>query len=215
MRVVIGEDEALLREGLTLVLHQGGFEVVAAARDAAELTSYTDQFTPDLVVTDIRMPPGYADEGLRAALEIRQAQPQVAIVVLSQYLQRQHASELLAAPSGGVGYLLKQRIADIPTFCADLERVCAGGTVLDPEVVALMVSRARHETNGLSRLTDRQLDVLALMAEGRSNASIARTLAITEKAVVQHTSHIYTELGLSASGDDHRRVLAVLHYLTR
>jgi DNA-binding NarL/FixJ family response regulator len=114
-----------------------------------------------------------------------------------------------------VGYLLKQRIADIPTFCADLERVCAGGTVLDPEVVALMVARARHETKGLGRVTDRQLDVLALMAEGRSNASIARNLFIGEKAVVQHTSHIYNELGLAASEDDHRRVLAVLRYLTR
>lgn len=215
MRVVIGEDEALLREGLTHVLHQGGFDVVAAARDANELVRYAQLLTPDLVVTDIRMPPGYADEGLRAALTIRQAMPQIATVVLSHYLQRQYAAELLAAPSGGVGYLLKQRIADIPAFCADLERVCAGGTVLDPEVVALMVSHARHETNGLNRLTDRQLDVLALMAEGRTNASIARTLAITEKAVVQHTSRIYNELALSASADDHRRVLAVLHYLTR
>jgi DNA-binding NarL/FixJ family response regulator len=214
VRVVIGEDEALLREGLTLVLHQGGFEVVAAARDATELVGYAGQLTPDLVITDIRMPPGYADEGLRAALEIRKAKPQVAIVVLSQYLQRQYATELLAAPCGGVGYLLKQRIADIPTFCADLERVCAGGTVLDPEVVALMVAHARKETNGLSRLTDRQLDVLSLMAEGRSNASIARTLGISGKAVAQHTSHIYDELGLAASGDDHRRVLAVVRYLT-
>ena len=215
MRVVIGEDEALLREGLTLVLHQGCFDVVAAARDANELLKYADELAPDLVITDIRMPPGYADEGLRAALEIRETKPEVAIVVLSQYLQRLHAAELLDAPSGGVGYLLKQRIADIPTFCADLERVCAGGTVLDPEVVALMVARARHETNGLSRLTDRQLDVLALMAEGRSNASIAHSLFISEKAVVQHTSHIYNALGLAASEDDHRRVLAVLRYLTR
>jgi DNA-binding NarL/FixJ family response regulator len=215
VRVVIGEDEALLREGLTLVLRQGGFEVVAAASDAIELLRYAGQLSPDLVVTDIRMPPGYTDEGLRAALEIRQDNPQVAIVVLSQYLQRQHATELLAARAGGVGYLLKQRIADIPTFCADLERVCAGGTVLDPEVVALMLTRARHQANGLSQLTDRQLDVLALMAEGRSNAWIARTLVISEKAVVQHTSHIYGELGLPASEDDHRRVLAVLRYLTR
>jgi DNA-binding NarL/FixJ family response regulator len=215
VRVVIGEDEALLREGLTLVLHQGGFEVVAAARDATELLRYVGQLTPDLVVTDIRMPPDYTDEGLRAALQIRQDNPQISIVVLSQHLQRQHATELLAAPAGGVGYLLKQRIADIPTFCADLERVCAGRTVLDPDVVALLVSRARHEANGLSQLTNRQLDVLALMAEGRSNARIARTLFISEKAVVQHTSHIYDELGLPASEDDHRRVLAVLRYLTR
>ena len=215
MRVVIGEDEALLREGLTLVLHQGGFDVVAAAGDATELLGYAGDLRPDLVVTDIRMPPGYTDEGLQAALQLRRDKPEVAIVVLSQYLQRQHVAELLAAPAGGVGYLLKQRIADIPTFCAELERVCAGGTVLDPEVVALMMARARHEFDGLSRLTDRQLDVLALMAEGRSNACIARTLFITEKAVVQHTSHIYDDLGLPASEDDHRRILAVLRYLAR
>src|SRR5262249_22740698 len=125
------------------------------------------------------------------------------------------AAELLAASAGGVGYLLKQRIANIPTFCADLERVCAGGTVLDPEVVALMMSRARHEANEISQLTDRQRDVLALMAEGRSNASIARALYISEKAVVQHTSHIYDDLGLADRHDDHRRVLAVLRYVTR
>lgn len=213
MRVIIGEDEALLREGLSLVLRQGGFEVVAAAGDAGELLYFADKLAPDLAITDIRMPPGYADEGLRAALKIRQARPEIAIVVLSHYLQRQHAAELLAAPSGGVGYLLKQRIADIATFCADLRRVCAGGTVLDPEVVALMMARARQGTHDLSRLTDRQLDVLALMAEGRSNAFIARTLFISEKAVVQHTSHIYGALGLASSEDDHRRVLAVVRYL--
>lgn len=215
MRVVIGEDEALLREGLTLVLNQCGFEVVAAAPNATDLISFAEQLNPELVVTDIRMPPGYTDEGLRAVLEIRQAMPHVAIVVLSQHLQRQYAAELLANQSAGVGYLLKQRIADIPTFCADLQRVCAGGTVLDPEVVALMVSHARQKANGLGQLSDRRLEVLALMAEGRSNASIARTLFISEKAVVQHTSRIYEELGLPASNDDHRRVLAVVRYLTR
>lgn len=213
MRVVIGEDEALLREGLALVLGQGDFDVVASARDADELVTHTRQLNPDLVVTDIRMPPSFTDEGLRAALELRRTVPEVSIVVLSQYVQRQHATELLANPSNGVGYLLKQRIADIPTFCSDLRRVCAGGTVLDPEVVALMVARARHDSDGLSRLTDRQLEVLALMAGGRSNASIARSLAISEKAVVQHVSHIYDELGLPESEDDHRRVLAVLRYL--
>jgi DNA-binding NarL/FixJ family response regulator len=213
VRVVIGEDEALLREGLALVLSRGDFDVVASARDADELVSHTRRLEPDLVVTDIRMPPSFTDEGLRAALELRRSCPAVSIVVLSQYVQRQHATELLAGPANGVGYLLKQRIADIPTFCADLRRVGAGGTVLDPEVVALMVARARHDRNGLSRLTDRQLEVLALMAGGRSNASIARSLAISEKAVVQHISHIYDELGLPESADDHRRVLAVVRYL--
>lgn len=215
MRVVIGEDEALLREGLTLVLSQGDFDVVASARDADELVTHTRHLDPDLVVTDIRMPPSYTDEGLRAALELRRSLPKVSIVVLSQYLQRQHATELLATQPRGVGYLLKQRIADIPTFCADLRRVCAGETVLDPEVVALMVARARHGGDGLSGLTDRQLEVVALMAAGRSNSFIARTLAISEKAVIQHVSHIYDALGLLEGADDHRRVLAVVRYLQR
>lgn len=213
MRVVIGEDEALLREGLTLVLRQGGFDVQASAHDGTELLRYTRQHAPDLVVTDIRMPPGHTDEGLRAALQIRAHLPRIAIVVLSQYLQRRYALELLANPTAGTGYLLKQRIADIPTFCADLHRVCAGGTVLDPEVVNLMLTRARTHRDGLTRLTPRQHQVLALMAEGRSNAYIARTLVITERAVVQHVSRIYDELGLSPSDDDHRRVLAVTRYL--
>jgi DNA-binding NarL/FixJ family response regulator len=212
---VIGEDEALLREGLTLVLKQGGFEVVAAAGDADQLVRDAQRLQPELVVTDIRMPPGYTDEGLQAAVEIRRTMPQIAIVALSQHLQHQYASELLADQAAGVGYLLKQRIADIPTFCADLKRVCDGGTVLDPEVVALMVTRARNEQDGLQRLTGRQLDVLALMAEGRSNASIASTLSISAKAVVWHVSHIYDELGLPASNDDNRRVLAVIRYLDR
>jgi len=215
VRVVIGEDEALLREGLTLVLKQGGFEVVAAAGDADQLVRDAQRLQPELVVTDIRMPPGYTDEGLQAAVEIRRTMPQIAIVALSQHLQHQYASELLADQAAGVGYLLKQRIADIPTFCADLKRVCDGGTVLDPEVVALMVTRARNEQDGLQRLTGRQLDVLALMAEGRSNASIASTLSISAKAVVWHVSHIYDELGLPASNDDNRRVLAVIRYLDR
>jgi DNA-binding NarL/FixJ family response regulator len=212
---VIGEDEALLREGLALVLKQGGFDVVGAAADGADLVRQAGQLDPDLVVTDIRMPPGYADEGLRAALEIRRTSPQIAIVVLSQHLQRRYAVELLADESAGIGYLLKQRIADIATFCGDLRRVCDGGTVLDPEVVALMLARARSDHDALQRLTGRQLEVLALMAEGRSNASVARALSVSERAVVQHASHIYDQLGLPVSDDDHRRVLAVIRYLSR
>jgi DNA-binding NarL/FixJ family response regulator len=215
MRVVIGEDEALLREGLTLVLSSGGFEVVATADDAETLIDQTRRLAPDLVITDIRMPPGYTDEGLRAALEIRRITPQVPIVVLSQHLQRNVAIELVTGQTAGVGYLLKQRIADIATFRADLQRVRDGGAVLDREVVALMVARARAQNDGLRQLTERQQQVLALMAEGRSNASIARTLTLTERAVVRHVSNIYEQLALPPSDDDHRRVLAVVHYLSR
>jgi DNA-binding NarL/FixJ family response regulator len=215
MRVVIGEDEALLREGLRLVLTGGGFEVVGTADDAPALIGQTRQLAPDLVITDIRMPPGHTDEGLRAALEIRRTMPGTPIVVLSQHLQRRVAIELLASQPAGLGYLLKQRIADIGTFRTDLQRVCDGGTVLDPEVVALMVTRARAGQPGLQRLTGRQTEVLALMAEGRTNASIARALTITERAAIQHVSNIYEQLGLPPSEDDHRRVLAVIRYLSR
>jgi DNA-binding NarL/FixJ family response regulator len=212
MRVVIGEDEALLREGLTLVLQQGGFDVLAAAHDGAGLADYAREHRPDLVITDIRMPPTHSDEGLRAALQIRAELPNMPIVVLSQHVQRRYALELLAEPTAGTGYLLKQRIADIPTFCADLRRVCGGATLLDPEVVTLILSRARSQHDGLARLTPRQQEVLVLMAQGRSNAYIARTLTISEKAVVQHVSRIYDELGLPPSDDDNRRVLAVTRY---
>ncbi|MPV35739.1 response regulator [Georgenia subflava] len=215
MRVVIGEDETLLRQGLQLVLDHAGHDVVAAAEDAAGLLALTDEHRPDLVVTDIRMPPRYADEGLVAAMSIQRTHPETAIVVLSQYVQRRYVTELLAARPAGIGYLLKQRIADIDTFCADLERVRAGGTVLDPEVVALLVARARRDDTDVQRLTARQREVLELMAQGRSNSWIARHLTLSEKAVVQHTSHIYDALGLPPSDDDHRRVLAVLHHLTR
>ena len=215
MRVVIGEDEALLREGLSLVLSHDGFEVAGTASDAETLIARTRLLAPELVITDIRMPPSYTDEGLRAALEIRQVMPKTAVVVLSQHPQRKVAIELVTGHAAGTGYLLKQRIADIGRFCADLRRVCDGGTVLDPDVVALIVSRARAEHPGISQLTGRQLEVLALMAEGRSNASIARRLTITERAVIQHASHIYDQLGLLLSDDDHRRVLAVIRYLSR
>jgi DNA-binding NarL/FixJ family response regulator len=214
VRVVIAEDEALLREGLSLVLTQGGFEVVAAAATADELVQLTADHRPDLVVTDIRMPPDRTDDGLRAALSIRRTMPQVAVVVLSQHLQRRYAVELLSGASAGVGYLLKQRIADIDHFCQDLRRVAAGGTALDPDVVALMVARARTDHGALRRLTPRQQQVLALMAQGRSNGSIARDLVVSEKAVIQHASRIYDELGLPVSADDHRRVLAVVRYLS-
>ena len=214
MRVVIGEDEALLRTGLTHVMRAAGFDVVAAVGHAHELVRSAAEHVPDIVVTDIRMPPDHKDAGLRAAMEIRREHPEIAVLVLSQHLQRTYAVELLGDRSSGVGYLLKQRIADVDTFTDDLRRIAAGGTVLDPEVVSLMVARARGNHDALDRLTPRQQQVLALMSEGRTNASIARTLSITERAVVQHTSHIYDELDLALSDDDHRRVLAVIRYLS-
>lgn len=213
MRVVIGEDEALMRGGLTLVLEQAGFEIVGAAEDGDDLVRKALAHAPDLLVTDIRMPPSHTDEGLRAALEVRAARPDIAVLVLSQHLQRRYASELLEQRSAGIGYLLKQRVANVDAFVEDVRRICAGGTVLDPEVVSTLLRRARRDDDPLHRLTPRQLEVLGLMAEGRSNAAIAERLTISEKAVVKHASHIYDELELPVSGDDHRRVLAVVRYL--
>jgi DNA-binding NarL/FixJ family response regulator len=215
MRILICEDESLLRQGVTHVLEHAGYDVVGTATNADELIRQVDERNPDLVITDIRMPPDFTDEGLRAAVQIRTAHPQIGIVVLSQHVQRRYAVELVADNAGGVGYLLKQRIADIATFCDDLERVAAGGTVLDPDVIALMITRADREHAAVRHLTPRQQQVLALMAEGRSNAAIAHRLSITEKAVVQHASHIYDQLTLAPSNDDHRRVLAVIRYLSQ
>ncbi|UOQ90879.1 response regulator transcription factor [Agromyces endophyticus] len=213
MRVVIAEDETLLRQGLRLLLEEGGFEVVAAAGDAEELLDAVAAHRPELVITDIRMPPTHTDEGLRAALRIRHEHPEVAIVVLSQYVQRRYALELLGGEASKVGYLLKQRIADVGAFRDDLRRVAAGGTALDPEVVAVLISRAGRGDGVVRRLTRRQREVLAYMAEGRSNAWIGQRLVLTEKAIVQHTSGIYDALGLPVTADDHRRVLAVIRYL--
>jgi DNA-binding NarL/FixJ family response regulator len=215
MRVVIGEDEALLRQGLALVLEQGGFEVIAAVSDADQLIAAVDEHLPDLVVTDIRMPPGFADDGLVAATRIRARHPQIAIVVLSQYVQRRYVNELLANSSHKIGYLLKQRISDVDAFLSALREVVSGGTALDPEVVEVMLQRAGLVDTDVARLTHRQREVLALIAEGRSNASIAVRLHVTEKAVVQHTSRIYDTLGLAVDADAHRRVLAVIRYLSQ
>lgn len=215
MRVVIAEDEALLRRGLALVLAHGGFDVVAAAADGAELVDLAAAHRPELVITDIRMPPTHTDEGLVAALSIRATLPGVALVVLSQHVRRAVAAELLAGRRAGVGYLLKQRIADTDTFCADLRSVAAGGVALDPEVAEVMVSRAARAEPAVIGLTPRQREVLVLVAEGRSNAWIARRLYLSEGAVVAHTSHIYDALGLPVDVADHRRVLAVLRYLAR
>ena len=214
MRVVIGEDQALMRHGLTLVLERAGFEIVANAADAEDVVRKTAAHRPDLLVTDIRMPPTNTDDGLRAAIEVRSRVPGLPVLVLSQYLQRDYAVELLESGDEGVGYLLKQRVADVDRFVADLHRVVAGGTVLDPEVVAAMVGRHRAEEDPVALLTDRQREVLELMAQGRSNAAIAAELGVSEKAIVRHTSNIYDELGLGSSPDDHRRVLAVVRFLS-
>jgi DNA-binding NarL/FixJ family response regulator len=203
-----------MREGLALLLERAGFQVAAAVGDADQLKRATGTNHPDLVVADIRMPPQHADDGLRAALAIRNASPAVAVLVLSQHVQQRYATALLDGGAAGVGYLLKERVADVDTFCADARRVAAGGTVLDPEVVSVMLARTRRR-DPLHRLTPRQLEVLALMAEGRSNTAIAERLTLTEKAITRHISHIYDELGLAPCPEDHRRVLAVVRYLTR
>jgi DNA-binding NarL/FixJ family response regulator len=213
MRVVIAEDEVLLRQGLQLLLEEGGFEVVAAVGDGPSLLAEAAAHRPDLVITDIRMPPSNHDEGLRAALRIREEFPETAIVVLSQYVQRRYAIELIDGRPARVGYLLKQRIADVRAFRDDLHRVAAGGTALDPEIVAVLMSRAGRSAGVVRELTPRQREVLAYMAEGRSNAWIGQQLVLTEKAIVQHTSNIYDALGLPVAADDHRRVLAVIRYL--
>ena len=213
MRVIIAEDEALIRRGLELVLREGGHDVAAAVGDAEEMTDAVARERPDLVITDIRMPPTHTDEGLVAALQIRREHPEIGVVVLSQHVQRRYAQDLLAHGAERVGYLLKQRIADVGTFLGDLERVATGGTALDPDVVAVMMGRARHSEAAISALTPRQQEVLSLVAEGRSNASIGAALFLTEKAVVQHVSRIYDALGLALDGDSHRRVRAVIQYL--
>lgn len=215
MRVVIGEDEALLREGLALLLTRAGFDVVAAEGDADRLVAAALHHRPEIVVTDIRMPPDGTDDGLRAALSLRSQLPHTGVVVLSQHLSRQYAIDLLAGGSAGVGYLLKQRIADARQFAADLIRVGCGGSVIDPEIAAAAIARAEKVDRRLTSLTRRQRDVLNLMAQGLSNAAIAESLAITEKSVVEHVSNVYGVLDLPHTGNEHRRVLAVLRYLSR
>jgi DNA-binding NarL/FixJ family response regulator len=213
VRVVIGEDQALMRQGLALLLERGGFEVVGTAADAPDLERKAHAHAPDLVVADIQMPPAHTDDGLQAAMRIRIAQPRTAVLVLSHHVQRRYATALLSTGAERVGYLLKQRVSDVDLFCEDARRLCAGGSVLDPEVIAVMLSRARRD-EPLDRLTDRQRQVLALMAEGRSNAAIAHRLTISEQAVVKHAARIYSELGLTPGPEDHRRVLAVVRYLS-
>ena len=213
MRVVIGEDQVLMREGLQLVLERAGITIAGVAGDGPELVRSVRAHRPDLVIADIRMPPDHADDGLRAVLELRAERAELPVILLSQHVTRQYVSELLESGTGGVGYLLKQRVADVDAFVADLRRVLAGEAVLDPVVVGAMIDRPRAG-DPLGSLTARQREVLSLMAEGLSNAAIAESLTITEKAVVRHASHIYDELGIDRRASDHRRVLAVVPYLS-
>jgi DNA-binding NarL/FixJ family response regulator len=214
MRVVIAEDEPLLREGMAMVLGARGFEIAAAVGDADALREAVDTEQPDVVVTDIRMPPDHTDDGLRAAVELRRTRPEVGIIVLSAHVVQAYARALFQQRPTGAGYLLKHRITDVATFCQDIRRVGEGGTVLDPEVVAVLMARPAAD-DGLRRLTARQREVLGLIAEGRSNAAIAAKLSITEKAVARHASLMYDALGIAENLEDHRRVLAVLHLLNR
>lgn len=212
LRVVIAEDSVLLREGLARLITDSGGEVVAKVGDGPSLVAAVEEHRPDVSVVDVRMPPTQRDEGLRAAIEARRRVPGTPVLVLSQYVERQYATELLADGAGGVGYLLKDRVADVRDFMDALRRVARGGTALDPEVVAqLMVTRRANDR--LKVLTPREREVLAAMAEGRTNAGIAELLTITEGATEKHITNIFGKLELPDSDHDHRRVLAVLAYL--
>ena len=209
MRVVIGEDSALFREGLVLLLRDAGHQVAAAVGDAPALIAAVARELPDLAVVDIRMPPGNEDDGARAAAQIRSAHPGTAVLLLSQHVETRHSLELMS--SGGFGYLLKDRVLDVEDFLDALRRVAAGGSALDPEVVAALVSRRRDDP--LASLSPREREVLSLMAEGRTNAGIARRLWLTDRTVETHVRSILGKLGIAASDEDHRRVLAVLAHL--
>ena len=216
MRIVIAEDSAVMRAGLVEILADRGHQVVAAVGDAEALRAAVDEHQPDAAVVDVRMPPGYTDEGLRAAIAIRRDHPGLGVLVFSQYIETRYAADLLGAASGrgaaGVGYLLKDRVADVQEFIDALSRVAAGGTALDPEVISQVLGASRR-TDGLGALTPRERDVLGLIAEGRSNGAIAAILVISERAVEKHVGNIFAKLGLAPSDADHRRVLAVLRYL--
>ena len=212
MRVVVGEDSLLLREGIVRVLGEAGFDVVAQAGDAQELLRQVSAHKPDVAVVDIRMPPTDTDDGLRAAIEIRRRLPRTAVMVLSQYLEEGYALDLVGDSAEGTGYLLKDRVGDVERFAASVRRVAEGGSALDPEVIAQMLGRSRRR-DPLAELTAREREVLALMAEGRSNQAIAEQLGVTERAVEKHVTRIFDKLGLSPASEDHRRVRAVLTFL--
>lgn len=210
--VVIAEDSAILRDGLVQLLTDRGFVVNRAVSDAVSLEEAVAADPPDVAVVDIRMPPTYTDEGLRAAISLRTNHPEVGILVFSQYVETRYAAELLAGGAARIGYLLKDRVADVSDFVEALERVASGGTALDPEVVTQLMGASRR-TDTLDRLSGREREVLALMAEGRTNSAIAAALVISEGAVEKHVANIFSKLDLPATSSDHRRVLAVLRYL--
>jgi DNA-binding NarL/FixJ family response regulator len=212
VRVVIAEDSVLLRAGLTRLLTDAGEEVVAAVGDGDALLEVAERHQPDIAIVDVRMPPTHTDEGLRAALAIRQRWPNIAILVLSQYVEERYAAELLAGDAAKIGYLLKDRVADVSDFVAAVRQVGDGGTALDPEVVAQLLARSRRR-DPIERLSPRERDVLGLMAEGRSNSDIARALVVSDGAVEKHVTNIFTKLDLPATEQGHRRVLAVLRWL--
>jgi len=212
MRVVVAEDSVLLREGIVRLLEEAGFDVVAQAGDADELVRKVSAHKPDVAVVDIKMPPTETDDGLRAAIEIRRRLPETGVVVLSQYLEEGYALDLVAESAEGTGYLLKDRVGDVERFAESVRRVGEGGSALDPEVVA-HVLRRRRRADPLAELTEREREVLALMAEGRSNQAIAEKLVVTERAVEKHVTRIFNKLGLMPGPEDHRRVLAVLAFM--
>jgi len=214
IRIIVGEDEPFVREGILHVLAAAGFDVVGAAADARELVRMANAHGPDVVITDIQMPPDHADDGLRAALEIRAGRPSVGVLVLSQFLEDRYVFDLVGDGAQGVGYLLKEKVGDMATFTDAVRRVAAGGSALDPDVVGRLVGADRkRKASRLGALTPRERQVLALIAEGRSNAGIARELVVTVAAVERHVTSIFGKLGLSHAPDQHRRVLAVLKYL--
>lgn len=213
MRVLIAEDLALLRDGLTRLMRDHSHEVVAAVDNPDDLVRRGAGLRPDLAIVDVRLPPTFTDEGVRAAIELRERVPGLPVLILSQYVERAYAAELLADGQGGVGYLLKDRVAEPADFVQSACRVAAGGTALDPEVVAQLVARGRAGPGPLAALTPRELEVIGLMAEGRSNKGIADALVVTERAVEKHVSSILEKLGLDRAPEDHRRVLAVLEFL--
>jgi DNA-binding NarL/FixJ family response regulator len=212
MRVVVADDSVLLREGVVRLLEENGFEVVGQAGDAEDLIRKVKAHKPDVAVVDIRMPPTNTDDGLRAALEIRAELPDTGVLVLSQYVEEGYALDLVGESAGGVGYLLKDRVADVERFVDSVRRVADGGSALDPEVVSPLVGRARRD-DPLAELTPREREVLELMAEGRSNNAIAEVMVVTERAVEKHVTSIFGKLGLAPAPEDHRRVLAVLAFL--
>jgi DNA-binding NarL/FixJ family response regulator len=214
LRIVIGEDQVLLREGIAQLLQLDGHQVVAQAGDAEDLVRKAMAHRPDVVITDVQMPPTHSDDGLRAAIEIRRALPDVAVLLLSQYLDEVYADELIGDSAAGVGYLLKDRVADVDSFTDAVRRVAGGGSALDPEVVSRAMGR-RRQIDPLESLTAREREVLALMAQGKSNQGIATALVISEGTVEKHVTRVFDKLGLASEPSDHRRVLAVLWFHTR